>query len=726
MLDVDTTTPSSPLSKQRSTLYCWLRSWELPLVLTVIAAIAGFLRFYQISTTEFDEDQAMLFRLAQDALHHGLLPATSNAASIGIANPPGAIYFFMPIALFSTNPVWGAVLVGAGATVAAILTYLFTRRYYGTLAGCVAALLYATAARPLIYARFIWQPNLMPPFVVLFLFTLFLGVVERRKGWFLPALGLLGVLYQLHPTTLLLVLPLTTAILLSPGTVRWRDLVLAAALLLLIFFPYVIWEFFTHFADLSTASSFAKQHASLDNQALLFYWNFLNPYDHYPTYPTSVLRMVAPWISWLRHVVLPLALGGSALAGMQLFRGRKAPEVHLEGQHSSLPMHRVVIHGWQRLRADPYRCGLLVLLVWQIGPLLILTRHAVDLHSQYFFMLMPGPFILIGLFAAWVVKLSRLSAFRSEQYMSWRMWVRMMLRYPLPALVTLILVAQFVGSMAMVVDQSSGNFDDRSFQPYPYHNALSSLQHALREADTVARHYHVKRVYITTDAATQTALRYLSNSMQTPTTLFDASRCLLLPNPADGPALLLVGPYNPLTTALLNHFASFTVVDRPARLGGSPFSLYLVTPRIAPSKNTAPAVFLHHLQLTGGHAQPLQVGNSSWLVTDWTLLHSEPPQFRTLYNYALQTQTLTSDGHMQESLCTFTTLSAGDQLLVAFAQAQRSTVPLSMTIQGTFFATVPYNPSYGPFHLETDKDQNVSNVTLSTVEGKKSISVPTG
>ena len=289
----------------------------------MIAAIAGFLRFYQISTAEFDEDQAMLFRLAQDAVHHGLLPATSNAASIGIANPPGAIYLFMPIALFSTNPIWGTILVGVSTTVAALLTYLFTRRYYGTLAGCIAALLYATAARPLIYARFIWQPNLMPPIVVLCLFTLFLGVVERRKGWLLPALGLLGVLYQLHPTTLLLVLPLVAALLLSPGTVRWRDLVLAAALLLLIFFPYVIWEFFTHFADLSTVFLFAKQRAHIDNQALLFYWNFLNPYDHYPTYPTSVLRLVAPEISWLRHVVLPLALGGSAVAGVWLFRGRK-------------------------------------------------------------------------------------------------------------------------------------------------------------------------------------------------------------------------------------------------------------------------------------------------------------------------------------------------------------------------------------------------------------------
>jgi len=185
-----------------------------------------------------------------------------------------------------------------------------------------------------------------------------------------------------------------------------------------------------------------------------------------------------------------------------------------------------------------------------------------------------------------------------------------------------------------------------------------------------------------------------------------------------------VGPYDSLTNALLNRFASFTLVDRPPRLGGSPFSLYLVMQRIGSSENTSSNLFLHHLQLADGHAHPLQVGNSSWLVTDWRLLRSEQPQFRTTYNYAMQAST--SDGHMQESLCTFTALSAGDQLLVAFAQPQGSTAPASMMIQGTFFATVPYNPSYGPFLLETDKDHTVASVTLATVEGKRSISVPTG
>src|SRR5437868_4065790 len=95
----------SALSVRRSNAPPWFLSWEIYL----IALIAGFLRFYLINTTEFDVDQAMLFRLAQDAVHRGLLPTTSNAASIGIANPPGVIFLFMPLALIGDNPVLGAI-----------------------------------------------------------------------------------------------------------------------------------------------------------------------------------------------------------------------------------------------------------------------------------------------------------------------------------------------------------------------------------------------------------------------------------------------------------------------------------------------------------------------------------------------------------------------------------------------------------------------------------------
>jgi hypothetical protein len=714
-------------------------NWEVLLILIV----AGFLRFYQINTTEFDEDQAMLYRMAYDAVHHALLPTTSNAASIGISNPPGVIYLFMPLAALSANPLWGALLVGVFTTATVLLTYFFTRRYYGRFAAIGAALLYATAARPLNYARFIWQPNLMPPFVVLFMFALYWGVVDRRKGWLFPALVLFGVLYQMHPTTLLLGVPLLVAILLAPGTLRWRDLVFACISLLVIFFPYLIWEAYTGFADVRGLFMLANQHAHLDTQALHLYRGFLSPFDKPPTDIHSLVRMLAPTLSWLSIAVPALTLGGIVVAGLLVLRsangqGAKMDESHDRSQEigqaqdisrvgaSPAPtlqrrrdLHHLVAFfssWWVDLRATPYRCGLVLLLTWQIVPLLILSRHAIPLHSQYFFMFMPGPFILIGLFLAKVVEWLR------GQRQQWSLW-----RYVVYAIAGLVIIAQLVGSTAAVIDTTSGNFDDRSFQPYPYHNDLRSLQHALGEADQLAQQRHLNRVYITTDFATQTALRYLAEQMRTPTTLFDATSCLVLPNPANGPAVMLVGPYDTLTNALLSQFASATLIDQPIRPAGAPFRLYVVSanPVISPAAQTsAQSTFAGNLQLLSTQAQSISSDNSSWEVTRWSLLQSEQPSYRTTYSYALTMIPNSNSAQNSHSKCTFTDIRAGDQLVAAFYVPNGGTSSDRVSITAQSFTTIPYNPFYGPFHLETDSDQTIAKMALQTADGGDSITIP--
>jgi len=148
-LQVDKRQPTPGHSRLRS----WLLTWEIYPILLV----TGFLCLYRINTTEFNTDQALIFSMARDAIRYGLLPMTSNASSLGISNPPGVIYILMLPALFSANPVWAAVQQGLFTTAAVLLAYFFVRRYYGRLAGIVAALLYGTSASTIHYGRFIWQ-----------------------------------------------------------------------------------------------------------------------------------------------------------------------------------------------------------------------------------------------------------------------------------------------------------------------------------------------------------------------------------------------------------------------------------------------------------------------------------------------------------------------------------------------------------------------------------------
>ena len=712
MLEQDVVQSVPEKTKPRRVLLDWFHTWELYLLVLV----AGFLRFYQLNTTEFDQDQAILFRMAHDAISHGLLPVTSNTASIGISNPAGVIYLFMLPALLNPSPLGGAILVAICSLIAILLTYFFTRRYYGRFAGIVAALLYATAFKPLIYARFIWQPNLMPPFVVLFLFALFAGVVERRKGWLFPALLLLGILYQMHAITVLLAIPLAVALLLAPHTFRWRDIIFAVIALAILFFPYLLWEVYTHFNDLRTVFSLAKQHARIDNQALNFYQIFITPNTPSPTDNHVLPYALTPLFSWLQYAMPALVILGLlslilALVAPRLWGETKADTESLQslreqGDRKGLPY--ILAVSLRSLQADRYRCGLIILLVWQVVPLLVLSRHAIDLHTQYFFMLLPGPFVFIGIFFSHVA-----NWLRKQQG-----WLHQA-RYALYALVFLLVAAQTLGSTAWILDTTHGNTSNDAF--VPYHNDLSSLQQAMNDADTLAQVHHLHHVYVTTDVATQTALGYLSEQMHTPTTLFDATHCLVLPSVANGPAVLLVGPHSELADAMVKRFASATLVNTPSRLGGTPFHLYLVSS--LPEQTTPQdASFGNDLQLAEPSAQQLRVAQKSWLVTRWNLLQSQTPHLRTNYGYIMIGTPSTTAQHAMDS-CTFNTINAGDQLLVAFAQPSTHSTSTAISIQAKSFVQTPFNPTYGVFHMETDTTQSTPWAGLQTSSGKSTIQV---
>ena len=711
------TTPykRSRRSKFAQTLVIWLSTWEIYPILLV----ASFLRFYQLNTTEFDEDQAVLFRLAHDAIVHGLFPVTSNIASINSAHFPIAIYLFMIPAAFNANPLGGVILVACLNVVAVVLTYIFVRRYFGRTAAIIAALFYATVSKPMLFSRFIWQPNMVAPFIVLFLFPLFWGAVERRKGWLFPALFLLGVMVQLHETTILLAIPLLVAMVLAPETLRWRDFVFGLLSLLVLYSPFLLWEVSTKFADVNVILNLSKLPSHIDTVAITYYRDFFSPYDTLarPNNPHTLLYQLAPLLVWLRRFMLMLVVGGFVAALVSIVSGfissKAEPKPSGAGdpiQVASKPAPRTRLwQWWNAFRPAPDRCGLLLLLVWQVGPLLILSRHAEPIYPHYLLLLLPGPFILIGFFIAELAYWLRTR----------RQWWWKNSRYAIYAFTCLILLIQLLGTGARLIDTTGNNRHGYTF------TTLNSLQDAVNDADQLARQHHLNHVYIASDQYSQTAFRYLAEQMQTPVTVFDATHCLVFPNLADGPAVLLVGPYDQLTTALLKQYATATLISQPPRLGGVPFQLYIVQsrpgqPSPAGASNQA---FVHHLQLLDSHVQLLSYNHMSLLATRWQLLHSEQPNYRTVYTYAI-TASFNGNGSAapsQQSLCAATALRAGDQLIVTFPLPRNVAVPPSLRIAATFYIVEPYNPTIQPLHLETIRDQWTTPTPLQTTNGARVI-----
>lgn len=693
---------------RKGRFYRILTAWEIYPILLV----AAFLRLYQLNITEFDEDQATVFRMARDAVMHGLLPATSNIASIRINNPPGVIYLLMIPASSSSNPLWGAALVALLNLLAALLTYIFARRYFGRLAAALAAAFYATATMPLHFSRFIWQQNMIAPFVILFLFALFRGVVDRRKGWLIPAIFLLGLVVQLHETTALLAVPLVLAILLAPETVRWRDALLGLLSLVLLYSTYLLWEIATHFADVPVFLRFIKLPSQIDSTAITYYRNFFSPFSQAPTNPQTLLYRLYPALSWL-NIVMPLLVGGGFIVALLLF----LLSFNTHPVPSGTPGERTSVHSakpalWSRLwrrwadfRSSPERCAMLLLLVWQIVPLLVLSRHSVPVFPYYVLLLMPGPFILTGLLIGQIGKWLR------QRGRGWRIP-----RYSLYLFISIALIAQVVGTTAGLFDDTSGN----NRHGFGY-NALSSMQNALNEADQLAQKRHLRHVYISSDMYSQVALRYLAEQMRTPTTVFDAASCLTLPNPANGPAVYLVEPGDSLALTLLNRFASVTLVDQPPRLGSAPYQLLIVQPPSPGVDSASTQQFVNNLQLLYAHASIIQAGSSTLLVTRWTFLRAAPVVYRTFYTYRI-TATLQSNSSGVSSApvysdCVFSSMQTGDQLIVTFPFNALLLAQTQISFTGLYHVTQPHNIAVGPLQLENIRDQRTIPIALQNSGG---------
>jgi 4-amino-4-deoxy-L-arabinose transferase-like glycosyltransferase len=699
--------PRNRASASLATIRSCLLAWEIYPILLV----AAFLRLYRLDTSAFSGDQSTLFLLAYNAVQQGLIPATSNGASILTMHPPATIFLLMLPALFSSDPIWGVVMTALFNVAAVLITYIFTRRYYGRLAGSIAALLFATAGTSIVFSRFIWQPNLLAPFVTLYIYSLFRGVVERRKGWLFPALFLLGLMYQLHELTLLLAVPLLAAILLAPHTIRLRDLLLACTCLLLLFAPYLVWEASSGFADVHTALDLTGTTAHFDTQALTFYMRLLRSYyyderflpssyfdpllhafyDPKGSAGSAVFKLL-PLLNWSYHILVLLLAGGFITAGALIVRGIAKTSERL---HS----------WWSNLRADPERCGLVVLIVWQLAPPLILARHSAPVHQHYLFLTIPGPFILIGLCVSRLLNWLR----QRGQALRWQG-----LRYAIYTLTALLLGAQLAGSTAALSDTVHG-INSHVFG----YNDLGSLQHALREADQVAQQQHFNRIYITISASDDslTGLPFLATSLRTPNTLFDSTHCLVLPAPASGPALLLARSSDSLALSLLNSFATATLIDRPALLGTSPLRLYIVRPLSHARQASASDDFVNNLQLLQSYPQQLPTRGATFLVTGWTLQHAEQPAARTSYTYML---TARAAALSIASECTLTSMRAGDQLLTTFNLPRGAIPPQAFRLTAQLLVSSPYIITRGPLRFETVVTQGQPE-TLRTRNGNDSL-----
>jgi len=348
------------------------------------------------------------------------------------------------------------------------------------------------------------------------------------------------------------------------------------------------------------------------------------------------------------------------------------------------------------------------LFVWQAFPLLVLIKHAL-LYPHYFIILMPGPFILIGLSIAKV----------AGWLHTHRGWFRFV-SIALYVFVSLVILFQGIAGTASVLDTIRGNFDDHQLS-YPYYTDLDSLQNALTRADQLAQQYHAGRIIIAADRSTRSAFRYLSEQLHTPASVVDDS-CLLLPGSSAGSAVVLVPPYEKMLNAFFSSGSMHVTTSYTStRLGGEPFRLYVVDPL---PQAAVQETLSSELQFVNTRVQSLQ--NKSWVIIRWNLLQSAPANDFTTYSYRFRGMDTVKGSTQTQQVCTSTSTHAGDQLIAFLPHASNQP---SLRVQAERSSTTPYTirtKLFGVFPLAFDTFQQDSNpwISLKTGAGASTLTVP--
>lgn len=168
-----------------------------------ILLIAAFLRLYKISEyLTFLGDEGRDVLVVKHILD-GNLTLLGPTASVG-GFFLGPIYYYMMapfLFIFNYNPLGPAFMVALIGVLTVWLLYKVAKEFFGYYPAIITALLYALSPLVIIYSRSSWNPNPVPFFTLLMLYSLYKGVIRNSFKLIIISGILLGVLLQLHYLT---------------------------------------------------------------------------------------------------------------------------------------------------------------------------------------------------------------------------------------------------------------------------------------------------------------------------------------------------------------------------------------------------------------------------------------------------------------------------------------------------------------------------------------------
>lgn len=177
-------------------------------ILVAVLVIGAFFRIYRIDqymTFLGDEGRdVIIVRRIFTELHPPLIGPGTSVGGMYL----GPLYYYMmaiPLLVAGFSPVGPSVMVALLGVATIAFVWWVGRNWFGKWAGIIAAVLYSISPTTIIFSHSSWNPNIMPFFAILSVYSVWKVWIKRKFNW-LIVLGIsLAFVLQSHYLGLLII-----------------------------------------------------------------------------------------------------------------------------------------------------------------------------------------------------------------------------------------------------------------------------------------------------------------------------------------------------------------------------------------------------------------------------------------------------------------------------------------------------------------------------------------
>lgn len=335
------------------------------IVLLVIICLSAFVRLYRITDYmhflgDEGRDVLVVKRIIKDHQFTLLGPITSVGSMY-----LGPIYYYMMapfLFIFNMNPVGPAVMIALLSILTIMIIYILGIEFFDFPTSIIASLLYAFSPLVIVYSRFSWNPNAVPFFALLIIYSLLKIAIKKQDNWSYICGLSLGVILQLHYLSLMFI----PIILIVLAVFRKLDVKLIIKIILsslITFSPFILFEFRHNFPNLQTVLRFI----TIRGNAATFALNKV----HFLIFDLTIRafwRIVVIENETISKLLILLIL----ITAFLIFKNRQ-----------KVPKH--------------YYYALIILFTWFIFTILSLALYQGAIYDYYLVQFFPLPAILTGL-----------------------------------------------------------------------------------------------------------------------------------------------------------------------------------------------------------------------------------------------------------------------------------------------------------------------------------------